>query len=505
MAVGRPIFGHAATQLKPVTPKEQQPQRQTGKVFVYIDNSNLWIQGQRTYAEKNKLNTSWDPRWRFDAGKVKNVLLSGSGLSADEETFDYEISLYGSTPPPVDTVWKAIQAHNIKVRTHPRSSWTRREKEIDSDIIADSVSNATAASFNGTRAVFIIVSGDRDLRPAMIKITQMGFHAHLWSWSNGLAKIFTLPDDEIEKSLFHVHDLDPYLKEVGFTQTTFRVTRAAMHPQSFVILDPIPKADLIEQFIATLKIPSFRYELKVQRAGASSRDLVVIPAFAKSMKSDDLRRLFLESQARLKRIGIEALILADYRQQYPPHNVEEEEEVVTSNRFLEYNNNNNNNKAARHDGEDFGADGSDNDDDDDEEEEEEDDEGEGEKKDDNDGFVDVLGSYDKRTRRLQKAESSLQWPCHWRGYCPYMSACKHGHTKEEEEHFKVYGPREVTKYKYCNNNDCHRQEKDCRFAHDKTALFCPTCEMKGDHPMSECPKGKGRNRKEALYRRPDEF
>jgi hypothetical protein len=45
-----------------------------GDVYMYIDNSNLWVQGRKTYAEKHKMAASDDPRWRFDAGILKNIL-----------------------------------------------------------------------------------------------------------------------------------------------------------------------------------------------------------------------------------------------------------------------------------------------------------------------------------------------------------------------------------------------------------------------------------------------
>jgi hypothetical protein len=46
-----------------------------GNIYMYIDNSNLWIQGRKTFAEKNNMAVPDDPRWRFDAGALRDILV----------------------------------------------------------------------------------------------------------------------------------------------------------------------------------------------------------------------------------------------------------------------------------------------------------------------------------------------------------------------------------------------------------------------------------------------
>ena len=99
-----------------------------GTVHIYIDNSNLWIQGQKTYAEKKGLTVEWDPTWRFDVGRLKDILTRNSPLQDREMSFNVKVHLYGSTPPPVDTVWQAIKSHDVDVNTFARSTWTGREE-----------------------------------------------------------------------------------------------------------------------------------------------------------------------------------------------------------------------------------------------------------------------------------------------------------------------------------------------------------------------------------------
>ncbi|KAH6630955.1 hypothetical protein B0J18DRAFT_488683 [Chaetomium sp. MPI-SDFR-AT-0129] len=415
----------AQTQLQP---------RHHGNVFIYIDNSNLWIQGQRT---------------------------------AEEKTFDVKINLYGSTPPPVDTVWKAIESHNVNVTTFKRSSWNQREKQVDAELIARSSTQAVKAYYQGVPAVFIIVSGDRDVRSAVMAITEQRYRVHLWSWNNGLAKIFREHDDEIAQGLFEVHLLDDYLEEVGFHASTFRIDRAVIDPHSIVVLDPLPRGDNVEAFLNHLRTPVYRYEIKPNRADASSPDLAIIPAHAVSMTSNELRDLFVRSKTDLEKRGLTVLSYLDYSQIYLEGSTVDKS-LALSSRFHEFPS-------------DPGEDDSDNSEADDDEDQTLDNgnninhqgafggqrrnfetpgasNGDGIQRgpgndnqhqafgeDDNDGFIDVNRGLIRQRNRLRQKEERLLTRCYWRTYCERGLNCDYGHTKEEEERFRVYGNRKAKK------------------------------------------------------------
>ncbi|KAG7293919.1 hypothetical protein NEMBOFW57_003979 [Staphylotrichum longicolle] len=447
----------------------KHPGRQFGNIYIYIDNSNLWIQGQKTYAEKKGLDVSWDPTWRFDVGRLRDILLSNSDLKADEKTFDVKVNLYGSTPPPVDTVWKAIASHDVNVNTFERSSWTKREKQVDAELIADSIDQASEAYHRQIPTVFIIVSGDRDVRSAVVRITsKYRCQVHLWSWANGLARVYTHENGDIDKKLFEVHFLDDHLEKVGFHANIFRVDRAVISPHSIVVLDPLPKADKVEEFLQRLRTPVYRYEILPKRADASSQDLAIIPAFAWSMKSDVLRNLFMECKSKLEAKSLNVLSYMEYSQKYS-RGTGEDNSLAISNRFDEL--------------------PPDEEDDDEEEERpsepEEDDKNQ--ESDDGDGFIEVNRGFGKQRKRLKKIEEDSRLRCHWRRYCSRGLDCKYGHTKDEEEHFRVYGSQKPKKYQYCYREDCIRG-KGCFFAHDMEELFCPTCGKTGVHEMHECPE-----------------
>ncbi|KAL2673569.1 hypothetical protein Neosp_012011 [[Neocosmospora] mangrovei] len=165
------------------------------EIRIYIDDSNLWIQGQKASAEKHRYRVQSDPTWRFDAGKLKDVLTQNCGLPADENVKTI-VDLYGSTPPMVGSIWKAIESCEVEVHTFERSPWNSREKEVDAEIIAASVDDAADLYYNGKSAIFIIVSGDKDLLRAVLRIAKRKFEVHVWSWANGMSGAYKQPKGE---------------------------------------------------------------------------------------------------------------------------------------------------------------------------------------------------------------------------------------------------------------------------------------------------------------------
>lgn len=461
----------------------------THRVHIFIDNSNLWIEGQKAYAEKHKLKVMWDPTWRFDIGHLKKLLIVKTHLSVDWQHCDIKINLYGSTPPPVDTVWTTIKSHDVYVSTFARSTWNKREKEVDAEIIADSVEKALKASYEKVQCDFIIVSGDRDLRPAVEKIKKYGFQVHIWSWKKALASVYRIDDD------VKVYLLDNYLEEIGFRETTFRVDLKRISAHSIVVLDPLPRADDIESYVKSLRIPIYQYVSTVKRDDSSSQDLVIIPAFAERMKHNELMDLYKNAESTLGKSGLKVLTHWDYVQRYKSgarHGCMDE--LTISNRFqelpddepdseedaLEENENEDETKVET-EANDNDAEANDND-------AETNDNNNDAEADDNDTFTRVTTNTEQRRRYLSRVQQKSNSWCHFRKYCFKGVRCRYGHTQEELNHFKTYGPKPLTKFKRCTLTHC-LNGTHCGFAHGDDELFCPTCDKVGaGHEMVNCPE-----------------
>lgn len=128
---------------------------QIGKVPVYLDNSNIFINAQEYSAKKKGFLISQDPRCRTDMGKLFAFAQNGRTV--------LQARLYGSEPPALDTVLDTIRKKQIQVNVSPRSTWNDREKEIDTNLTADAIEDILTYKEYATHenSAVIIFSDDK--------------------------------------------------------------------------------------------------------------------------------------------------------------------------------------------------------------------------------------------------------------------------------------------------------------------------------------------------------
>ncbi len=377
------------------------------------------------------------------------------------------VNLFGSTPPPVDTVWEALKSRNVKVNTYARSTWTGKEKQVDTSISLDAVDQASDDYHAGSQSEFVIVSGDGDMHPAVLRIMKRGFPVQVWSWKNALAKVYTREREE----LLQVHLLDDHLEEIGFRETRFRLERDAINPHSTVVLDPLPKADAINAYFAALTVPSFRYVCPTVRAGASGEDLVIIPA-AGSMEHTALEDLHQSHKAKLGAQGLRVLTYFEYCQHYLKNSVKDD--LAISSHFHEVDPPAEDILDSRTDLVDadkqYRA--------------------ASEEADRNSfSFTTVNRRSEQQKKRFSQGEWKSRTVCQWGPYCKKILECRFGHTQAQKDGFKVKGPQVARKFRMCLNLQTCTLGTTCRFAHTKAEMLCPTCDKRGaGHEMEACPK-----------------
>lgn len=379
------------------------------------------MQGQKTYAEKKGFDVTYDPTWRFDVGRLKTILTGKSNLQGKAKNFEVKVHLYGSTPPPVDTVWEAMESHDVQVSTFARSTWSGREKQVDMAMGVQSGRQALKDKMRGIESEFIFVSGDRDLYSAVSAIVDDGTPVHVWSWNNCLAGEYRRK----QHGLVQVYLLDDYLEQIGFHETIFRVERNTISPHSIVVLEPLSRADEISSFVSSLNVPVHRYECPTQREGALSKDLVFIPSFARSMTHSDLANLFNGSKAKLEVSGLRVMTYHEYGQRF--FRDHPTCELAISNRFAELPDM------------DVGVEGREGNPDDCNESLDDDCAG---TTDANEGFTEVNRS-EKQMKKSKKDERSLRNRCHWGFYCPREVACNFGTPKTRRSTSRRTGIRHL--------------------------------------------------------------
>ncbi|OAL45341.1 hypothetical protein IQ07DRAFT_684273 [Pyrenochaeta sp. DS3sAY3a] len=188
---------------------ENSPQKM---VRIYIDNSNIYIQGSKI---TEKL---YDPSWRYNADSLRTVLCENSRLTfspiIDTQTCT---NVYGSVPPPRGP-WDAMVMRKINVHTYGRSPATGKEKMVDAKMVADITEDAMEDFYKGIQSEYIIVTGDADLRPATEKINKRGYRAHVWSWKLSFFNVYVPEVDDNGQERLSIHHLDNYRTQFEYRQ-----------------------------------------------------------------------------------------------------------------------------------------------------------------------------------------------------------------------------------------------------------------------------------------------
>ncbi len=173
--------------------------------FVYVDNSNIWIEGKHVAAVQRgqapDLHTAQkddicDQTWVYDFGKL---LEFAGGQRAEIK----KAVLFGSRPPVTDSLWKAAEKNGFKVVTEDRSYYTNKEKKIDVGI-ATTIMEDSYEAMNDKDDDVILVAGDRDYVPLVEKLKRRGFKVFICFWDHA-AK-------ELKDCATGFYSLNPYLE-----------------------------------------------------------------------------------------------------------------------------------------------------------------------------------------------------------------------------------------------------------------------------------------------------
>ncbi len=170
--------------------------------FVYVDNSNVWIEGMRVSAVHQGLApdiwTAQDEKivdygWKLDFGKLYGI--AGGAIIG-------RAVLYGSKPPPNDSLWRAAEGEGFEVIVFDRSA-SNKEKKVDTQIAADIIADSYEWMQQGRDEVRL-VAGDTDYVPVIEKLQGRGFPCVVVFWAHASRELkeaaseFIPLDDRLE-------------------------------------------------------------------------------------------------------------------------------------------------------------------------------------------------------------------------------------------------------------------------------------------------------------------
>jgi len=175
-------------------------------LYVYVDNSNIWIEGQRIQAVRTgmapdirtALKKKITAHWTYDFGRLYDLLCPPG------EYVGRSI-LFGSRPPDNDSIWQKVRDADFEVETFDRSTFTNKEKQVDialsTRMMEDSFTYMKAT--NGDIAV--LAAGDGDFLPTIRSLQSRGLGVRVVSWSHAVSHQLRDAADEFV-------ELDPHFE-----------------------------------------------------------------------------------------------------------------------------------------------------------------------------------------------------------------------------------------------------------------------------------------------------
>jgi uncharacterized LabA/DUF88 family protein len=173
--------------------------------YVYVDNSNVFIEGQRVSAVENGLALSiWDAMsnriidvsYRIAFGKLLTF------VAGDRPENIRRAALFGSRPPKNDSLWKIAERAGFETVIIDRNV-ANREKKIDTGIVTAMVADAYKR-VQKNEDTMTLVAGDGDFVPAIEQLREDDYRVEVVFWEH--ASI------ELKKACNKFTSLNPYLR-----------------------------------------------------------------------------------------------------------------------------------------------------------------------------------------------------------------------------------------------------------------------------------------------------
>lgn len=176
---------------------------------VFNDDSNIFIEAQKRYGIQYKLCGGQDPRIRIDIGKLLNVLVCDRTLIS--------ASLYGSIPPPRDTVWIAYhKQESLKVETF-RKNQKGKEKQIDTTL-AINASFCVCENRDKTKTqTLVLVAGDIDYERLVVNAIKCDWCVEIFAFASAISKRY----QELEGPKCKINKIDDIVHAVCFVERSY--------------------------------------------------------------------------------------------------------------------------------------------------------------------------------------------------------------------------------------------------------------------------------------------
>jgi uncharacterized LabA/DUF88 family protein len=158
--------------------------------YIYVDNSNLYIEGRRVSAVAQGLasdifdamnNGILDQGYTISFGKLHEF------LAGKDSTKIRRAALFGSRPPPNDSIWTFATRAGFELHLENRNA-KNKEKKIDTGISTLLTKDAYKHG-NPKEDLFVLVAGDSDYVPTINALKEDGYRVEVVFWNHAAKEL----------------------------------------------------------------------------------------------------------------------------------------------------------------------------------------------------------------------------------------------------------------------------------------------------------------------------
>jgi uncharacterized LabA/DUF88 family protein len=169
--------------------------------YIYVDNSNIYIEGCRIQAVKTGLaknifdamnNEIVDHSWNLDYGRLYEFFCEPGDVAR----------LWGS-PPPGDSFWEMIKRKGWDVKIYEKNI-RNREKKVDV-AIGYAMSKDAFTRVDKKKDAMTLVAGDKDYEPAISDLRAEGFNVEVAFWGHAARELRNAAAKFIDIDQYHDH------------------------------------------------------------------------------------------------------------------------------------------------------------------------------------------------------------------------------------------------------------------------------------------------------------
>jgi hypothetical protein len=179
-------------------------------IHIFIDNSYMFIEGQKASARALQLTARLDPRIRFNMNKVLSVI-TGDRVVASQR-------LYGSEAGSLSSVWNSAKKSAMDVHVFRRSVATGKEKFVNTKIVNDLCELMWDVHEN-THAVIAVLTGDQTVvAPCRELLTSSAVQLELYAYEQSVSTQFHELAQQFPDRV-RLIKLESMLREITFMST----------------------------------------------------------------------------------------------------------------------------------------------------------------------------------------------------------------------------------------------------------------------------------------------